>query len=108
MALYQLFVKMFLAYFYLFYLFFFWGGGGSLKFQKRSHLSLLKIAQNMKFDNISMTVLLASLDSSASDARVVLCIALRLYNMSFQYVCLRNSADSSSSCLLNPQITKYH
>ena len=40
-----------------------------------------------EIDNISESVLLASL----SNVQLVLCIAFRLYNMSAQYVCLRNS-----------------
>ena len=81
----------------------------NLTFQNGSQLSLLKIAEHIKIDNISITVLLASLVSSASNAQVVACITFRLYNICAEYVCMRSSAYSSSDCFIMPQsITKYH
>ena len=64
----------------------------NLTFQNGSQLSLLKIAEHIKIDNISITVLLASLVSSASNAQVVACITFRLYNICAEYVCMRSSA----------------
>ena len=53
--------------------------------------------------------MIVSLVLLLSNTQVVLYIAFRLYNMFAQYVCLRNTAHSSSRCMLTPQnITKYH